>query len=319
MDRTVFVVLSIDVEPDFPPEFIEQLEFVAHRKPNYMYHHFKAVADRLEDLHYMGARWNWMVRADNLMKIVHENCAYMFDAFSKEFRRILAFNDEIGFHPHPYEYIEGSWGQQKDQTRQIRILQEGYDAVASLGFRLKSVRTGWDTMNSEMMSLLDSMGFVSDMSALPGMAREDILAKYSYDWSETPEFPYHPSRTDYQQPGDLNILEIPQTINRVKRFGGKIFVSAFNPCGLNSLYKPCIANSLKQAFELGFSFLVGFTHLEDFVYSRGRISKLLRIDGFDSFRKNMQFLIEEAKQQQVKILFATASEAARFHKNLAEA
>lgn len=318
MDRTVFVVLSIDAEPDFPLEFSEQVEFITHKIPSYSYDHFKAVANRLEDLHYKAAKWNWMIRADNLIELVHENPAYMFDAFKEEFHRILTFGDEIGFHPHPYEYTEGSWGQERNKTKQIRILQKGYDAVASLGFKLKSVRTGWDMMNSEMMESLNNLGFVSELSALPGMAREDRRAKYSYDWSRAPDSPYHPSRTDYQQLGQLDILEIPQTVNRVRRFGGKIFVSAFNPCGRNSLYQPCMLNSLKQASEQGFSFLVGFTHLEDFTHPRGRVSRLLRIDGFENFKKNMQFLIERADQQQVKVLFHTASELARLHTDLIE-
>lgn len=319
MDRTVFVVLSIDAEPDFPSEFSEQLKFITHKIPSYTYDHLKAVVSRLDDLHYKGAKWNWMIRADNLMGLVHENPAYMFDAFKEEFHRIQAFGDEIGFHPHPYEYTEGSWGQERNKTKQIRILQDGYDAVASLGFKLKSVRTGWDMMTSEMMESLNNMGFVSELSALPGMTREDPRAKYSYDWSKAPDSPYHPSRADYQQPGDLDILEIPQTINRVGRFRGDIFVSAFNPCGRNSLYKPCMLNSLKQAQKQGFSFLAGFTHLEDFTYSRGRVSRLLRTNGFDHFKKNMQFLIERADQQQVKVLFPAASEIARFHTDLIDA
>jgi hypothetical protein len=313
VDETVYVVLSIDTEPDFPPEFSEQVKFIMNKIPNYTYDHFKAVANRLEDLHYKGARWNWMIRADNLIETVHDNSAYMFVAFNEEFHRILASDDEIGFHPHPYAYTQGSWGQERDKNKQLEILQKGYDAVASSGFRLRSVRTGWDMMNSEMMESLNSMGFVSELSALPGMAKEDTLAKYTYDWSKAPSFPYHPSRTDFQQPGELNILEIPQTINRVKRFTGRIFVSAFNPCGRNSLYKTCMIDALKQATEQGFSFLVGFTHLEDFIYSRGRIPKLLGTNGFDNFRKNMQFLTERASQQQVKVLFPTASEVARLH------
>jgi hypothetical protein len=305
----LYVVLSIDVEHDMPLALADQVALLRSRKPDFTYRSLSAVVKLLARMHRGGARWNWMVRADNLIEEAHGHPAFMFEAFKEEWNRILKSGDEVGFHPHPYRLVNGSWVQEKDVDRQVAVLRDGCESVSRLGFRLRSVRTGWDMMTSPMMETLDRLGFTVELSALPGLAREDSVAGYSYDWRSAPSLPYHPSRTNYQQPGDLSILEIPQTVNRVKRFGGRVFVSAFNPCGRTSLYEPCVIQAVERASKNDVAFLAGYTHLEDFIYSRGRISAITGQTGLDHFEKLLSYLTRLAGKRAVRVSFLTASQA----------
>lgn len=305
----LYVLLSIDVEHDMPLSLADQVALLRKKKPIFTYRSLSTVVNLLPLMHRERARWNWMVRADNLIEETHGNPAFLFHTFKAEWNGIVTSGDEIGFHPHPYRLVDGLWVQETDVDKQVKILKDACESVSKLGLKLKSVRTGWDMMSSPMMEALDRLGFAAELSALPGLAREDTVAGYSYDWRSAPSSPYHPSRANYQQPGDLSILEIPQTVNRVERFGGGVFVSAFNPCGRTSLYKPCMTEAVEKAAKEGVAFLAGYTHLEDFIYSRGKLSSITGQTGLDHFEKTLSFLKRFAKQRSVEVSFVTASQA----------
>ena len=303
-ETILYVILSIDVEPDI--SYDNGYSSMGNKKiPQLSYQSLETVINLLPRLHICGARWNWMVEADNFIEAFHNDTAFMFNNFKKEWRRIEVSGDEVGFHPHIYRQDGIKWVQERDPNKQVELLRDAFTSISRQGFKPQAVKTGWAMMTSVMMRTLDELGFIVDLSALPGLVFDK---KYSYNWLRTPQTPYHPSSLDYQQPGDLNIIEIPQTINSVKRFWRSIFISPFNPCGRSKLYKPCIIDAVKNATKNGTSILAGYTHLSDIINPKGQLSKITGKTGIEHFEKTILYLLRFARQYSVKIRFLTASE-----------
>jgi hypothetical protein len=81
---------------------------------------------------------------------------------------------------------------------------------------------GWGFHNNFTMKKVNDLGLLVDLSAAPGLKHEGSPDQRGshflnhYDWTITPNKPYHPSQQDYRRPAknnekSLNILEIPIT------------------------------------------------------------------------------------------------------------
>jgi hypothetical protein len=87
-------------------------------------------------------------------------------------------------------------------------------AALSGFFPVRATRTGWDYGSSFLLGELDRLGVHLDFSAMPGMwacIRAGRGITVVSDWLRSPAAPYHPSRDDYQRPGEpaLALLEVP--------------------------------------------------------------------------------------------------------------
>jgi hypothetical protein len=91
-------------------------------------------------------------------------------------------------------------------------LDDSFSALARY-FEVRATRTGWDYCNDWLIGRLDALGVAVDLSALPGNVVWQLAGKKTIriDWLRTPPVPYHPAADDYQQRGNLEILEVPIT------------------------------------------------------------------------------------------------------------
>jgi len=91
-----------------------------------------------------------------------------------------------------------------------------HESLFTAGLGFSSIRIGESFHCTDLMRLIDDLGYRIDSTALPGRVRRD--AQRSFDWLVTPNKPYHPSRSDYRRPGQpcLKVLEIPMTTMHFK-------------------------------------------------------------------------------------------------------
>jgi hypothetical protein len=151
----------------------------------------------------------WLIRVDN--GPIKDG---MLELFKNEIIELRSNGDEVGIHIHTWAWDQelSKWVQTKDAKQEIEIVLRSLDMFRKkLGFTPSSVRMGWNAMSNEIMTTLDACGLLVDASAIPGTFS---LGKFGnrdniYDWSRTPNEPYHPSYEDYQSPGNMNILEVP--------------------------------------------------------------------------------------------------------------
>ena len=175
-------------------------------------------------------RFTWMVRADEQIASVYGDAGHIADEFADFWSLRLAAGDEIGWHPHTWRYSEREaiWYQEySDQDWVRECLRDGFQAL-SRRYPIRAAKTGWTYHDNFTMRTLTELGVRVDLSALPGMAyhgaaQASALPLGDYDWSRTPQEPYHPRIDDYQVPGEgqaLGILEVPNWTYPVGRARG---------------------------------------------------------------------------------------------------
>jgi len=79
-----------------------------------------------------------------------------------------------------------------------------------------SSRIGEAFGSNAVLAALDELGIHCDSTAMPGRVRKD--EERHLDWETTPQEPYHPSSSDYRQPGpdSLGLLEVPMSMVETK-------------------------------------------------------------------------------------------------------
>lgn len=121
--------------------------------------------------------------------------------------------DEIALHPHLYEWDASSRNYRplRDPESCCKQLERIHDSLNEAGHQFKSIRIGEAIQSNELMRCVDGLGYVVDSTAIPGRVRQD--AERFFDWSSTPNQPYHPSAEDFRIPGkpSLGLLEVPMT------------------------------------------------------------------------------------------------------------
>ena len=160
----------------------------------------------------------WLIRADDTIRHVTGSFESGYTTRHAMWARLEARGHELGWHFHHWTFGERASGFDPNP----QWLPDAYAAVASL-YPVCSTRLGWDYANRETMERLESLGIQIDFSAIPGhlvwwsVDGERIVV----DWRRCPTVPYHPSRADYQRPGDapLRLLEVPITSFRASAAG----------------------------------------------------------------------------------------------------
>jgi hypothetical protein len=148
----------------------------------------------------------WLLRADDTIRHVTGAFDSCYRTRQDLWTRLHARGHELGWHFHHWTFGGTPGGFDPDPA----WLPEAHAAL-SKHFPIHATRTGWDYCNSETMRRLAALGITIDFSSLPGhlvwwsIDGERILV----DWRRAPAHPYRPSANDYQQPGELRILELP--------------------------------------------------------------------------------------------------------------
>lgn len=165
-----------------------------------------------------GAVVTWFVRADDQLRAIYGSAAYLHTEYSGLWRDLATTGDEIGWHPHLYEWdeVRCAYSVDTDEIRCAMKLRSIHNELRAL--RFDSVRVGEAFHGNALMSALCELGLKVDSTAIPGRRRADSAR--IFDWSSTPNEPYYPSATDYRVPGKqdqrLRILEVPLTTMPVR-------------------------------------------------------------------------------------------------------
>jgi hypothetical protein len=232
----------------------------------------------------------WLVRVDDgPMRNV------MLQLFRDEILELRSDGDEIGIHIHTFEWDPKlfRWIQTIDAQHEAKIVTRSIGMFErDLGFLPLSVRMGWNAMSNEIMRTLDAHGILIDASAIP---ETYCLGKFGqrdniYDWSKASRKPYHPNHSDYQQAGNMKILEMPIStyrtsrstwlatlVNRLSSVKGSSYMTTLLPLARKLNVNPSAAFYIspwwslqtskriiaaygEEAFQDGIAFLVGFLH-----------------------------------------------------------
>lgn len=177
-------------------------------------------------------RFTWLLRSDLQMAELFSDPAYVAGEFAEFWKARAELGDELGWHPHFWRFSENKrlWYHETRDVDWIRdCLREGHTAL-SRHFRINVAKTGWTFHTNATMKAFSDLGVQADLSALPGMRYSGFvpgtdLPLGAYDWSRSPQEPYHPREDDYQKPGlarALPILEIPNwtfPVERIRALG----------------------------------------------------------------------------------------------------
>jgi peptidoglycan/xylan/chitin deacetylase (PgdA/CDA1 family) len=158
-------------------------------------------------------RATWFVRADNQLDELFGDPAYLLQSHKDLWQKLRDDGDEIAWHPHIYhrEPDSNRYAADYDEQRGADKLRAVHRRLCAQGYRFESVRIGEAFHGNALMQTLDELGLRVDSTAIPGRVRSDATRRM--DWGPTPNYPFHPSRSDFRVPAadSLRILEVPMT------------------------------------------------------------------------------------------------------------
>ena len=220
--RPLPIAMVVDVDPDWRSAGQSSGAYSGEMKWDGLRRGVPLLIDSLAELRDANGspvRFTWLLRSDEQMASTYGDPAYIADEFGDFWRGRMEAGDEIGWHPHTWRYSEQErvWYQEhSDEDWVRRCLKEGFMALARR-FPIQAAKAGWTYHDNQTMRAFAELGVKVDLSALPGMSHRGSVPGTrhplgEYDWSRTPQEPYHPRPEDYQVPGDghaLPILEVP--------------------------------------------------------------------------------------------------------------
>lgn len=234
----------------------------------------------------------WFVRVDGQLAALYGDAGYLLEKHKELWRQFLDRGDEIGWHAHLYRLEKGKWRQEIEDARLVVALKEVYGVLRRKGFLPLSSRIGEAFCSNAVLTTLDELGINCDATAMPGRVRKD--EERHLDWETTPQEPYHPSRSDYRQPGPkpLNLLEVPMSMVETKaEYDEHPFRRYVDLSFRHEAIKNGLVSHLKKT-----KLLVTVTHpsavLPDVVNRRhGLLSFDIR-----EFKKNLDFIFAECRR-----------------------
>ena len=184
------IVVSIDLEPDYPPYLGPSYQSVNDATPKL-----------LDLLHSESAPATIFMLAE------------LCDPFPSLAKEIVQKGFHLGNHGLHHRILcsEDEQTQWRDLSESSRILQE------SSGQRMTAFRAPNFSMGNYAMSCLEKLGYRLDSSILPGRQMRKRLHRTAYDFRGAPRSPYHPAVDNIKKPGSSPVLEIPAAENPMFR------------------------------------------------------------------------------------------------------
>lgn len=184
------IVVSFDVEPDYPPFLVDSHMGVDDGLP------------RLLDL----------FRAEKIPANVFF-LAELCNAYETLPREIVKQGFHLGNHSmnHNLLCIEDFERQMQLLTESTRLIEE------ASGVKMTTFRAPNFSFNEDTLRCLEKAGYLIDSSVLPERRERKGIRGYAYDFRGATRVPYHPSNDDVRKPGASPVLEIPSTENPLVR------------------------------------------------------------------------------------------------------
>jgi hypothetical protein len=181
----------------------------------------------------------WLIRSDETVRFATDRFDSGYIAKAALWQSLAGRGHELGWHFHAmsYDASRGQFGFDAEPA----WLEAAHQALAE-HFEVRATRTGWDYCNNAIVRRLDAMRVAVDFSALPGNIVWQRVGddRVQIDWLRCPSVPYHPSAQDYQQVGDLALLEVPiaqfanSVLGRITRAGWRLKNGSRSMTGLGS-------------------------------------------------------------------------------------
>lgn len=250
-----------------------------------------------------GIRFTFFVRADNQIGEVFGKQDHFLTMHKEALAKAAREGHEIGWHPHMYRREVKSWTLETDDERLTANLAEAHKCF-SKHYEAYSARMGEGFHSNASMRAFDSLGIKADSTALPGRKRDDAHRKF--DWTGTPDHPYHPSRADYREPGEdhLDILEVPMTMAPMMASYDKEPLRRY----VNLSFRGEVLWPALDCLVRSSPIIVAITHPFELVHSRGKHG-LISFD-IKVARKNIEHILERCRAENRNYTFATVSQIA---------
>jgi hypothetical protein len=285
-------------------------------------------------------RITWFLRSDQQMKDIYKDYAYPVKAFKPIWENCIDMGDEMGWHPHfwRWDVVHGLWYQEMEDHVWIETcLTKGFQSFSQF-WRPKAVRTGNDFLNDFVMTTLNKLGLLTDLSVLPGMEYEgDLIEKgltyrvNKMDYKICPKTPYFPSKKDYRIEDNypLDILEIPICTFNIPRkiLFLRFFYNILPFRGGKGVVRPkfktdkmtyfAIAkhpNYFRQGLEAFFreskekanlNILAGYFHPHEIVSET-------RLFSAKNLKKNIELTLKLSEKYKTPLAFTTTTEATKY-------
>ncbi len=259
----------------------------------------------------MKLKVTWFVRADNQLRDIYGSVTYVLEEHNKLWSQIEDTGDEIGWHPHIYEWseIDKLYVPDLDDTRRSGKLKQIRAELLKEGYNHTSARMGEAFHTNESMETLEYLFIKVDATAIPGRSRNDVSR--CFNWSMTPNEPYHPSKTDYRIPSQYshwNILEVPMTTAPIKTGYDPIpLVRYFNPLYHYHIFKSAIEWFLRTYNNHNQDYFLTLVFHPDEVIPRNNSHELYAFS-INEMKQNINYLLSVLEQNKIPCKSITVSE-----------
>ena len=246
-------------------------------------------------------RSTWFVRVDGQLATLYGEAGYLLEKHGVLWQQCLDRGDEIGWHPHLYRMEDGKWEQETDGIRLMEALRDAYSAITRKDLSPISSRIGEAFCSNAVLATLDELGIRCDSTAMPGRVRKD--RERHLDWETTPQEPYHPSHSDYRQPGlePFNLLEVPMSMVETRaEYDERPLRRYVDLSFRNEAMKDGLRSYLRDA-----KLLVTVTH--PCAVLSGITNRRHGLLSFDirEFKRNLDFILSECRRLSRRYKFVT--------------
>ena len=102
--------------------------------------------------------------------------------------------------------------------KQLQLVRSSTESLnEASGVRTTTFRAPNFSFNETTLRVLEKTGYLIDSSVLPERREKKGLHGYAFDFRGATRIPYHPSTDDVRKPGGSPVLEIPSTENPIVR------------------------------------------------------------------------------------------------------
>lgn len=254
----------------------------------------------------------WFVRADNQLKDVYGTEAYLLEEYTVLWKQLENTGDEIGWHPHVYEWSEKERAYIPDlnETRRTEKLKQIRQELVGRGHIHTSARMGEAFHTNASMRTLEELSLKVDASAISGRKKKD--ASRWFDWSITPNGPYYPSKEDYRIPDSeshLDILEVPMTTAPIKTgYDPTPFYRYLNPVFQPEIFESAVEWVLAAHINPDDEYFLTLVFHPDEAVPRAVPHELYAFS-LDALKVNLLFLLHACEQRNLVYRSITMSEA----------
>ena len=249
---------------------------------------------------------SWFVRIDNQIQEIFGDYDWILQKYSKFWDEQLAKKNEIHWHAHIYQMINNQWSFPNNDEVFIGYIEEIFNFIKKNNYNFNCIRIGEAYMNNNIMNALKKIGLKADSSSIPGRRRDDKEKKF--DWSNSPNKPYFPSKNDYQTSSEVNddFVEIPMnTISTKCSYDKSHLLRYANLAFKNEVVKDGLRDYIKRN-----DLLVTVSHPYEFFNNFNNNTELMQND-LSSLEININSILEICKELDKKVNFISVNKIIR--------